>query len=406
MRGVSKLIGLMGIRKNTPLEIREKFIIRNKKHNEYAKELLSELKEVVILATCNRTEIYFNASLTDEELLKKIFDTFMWDYEYKEYIFISRDNNVFRHLLEVCCGFHSKILGEDQILGQVKEAYEKSLEIKAVSLQLHRLFQEAITCGKRFRKEAKLFEIPVSSASIAVNEAISHSCTKFMVLGYGEVGQRVVKYLLSHEIDIIYLVVRNNKIKEEISDKRVKVINFQEKNNYIDEMECIIGCTSAPHPVIMKNDIKKEGNKLIIYDLSVPRDVEKEVALLDRTEVYNIDTISHMDDRNKILRKERMEEYKYIMIKYLEEYEEWLKLRSISPMIKKLKILGSEVSEKRIETFEHKSNDKKDIALAKKLIKSTSDFYINRAIEVMKEETLRGSGEEWAKIIEKIFMKK
>lgn len=400
------MIGLIGIRKNTPLEIREKFMIKNKKHNEYVRELRSQLREVVILGTCNRTEIYFNASLNDEELLKKIFETFKWDYELREYIFISRDNEVFRHLLEVCCGFHSKILGEDQILGQVKDAYEKSLEIEAVSLELHRLFQEAITCGKRFRKEAKLFEIPVSSASITVNEAINHNCTKFMVLGYGEVGQRVVKYLLSHEIEIIYLVVRNNKIVEEISDERVKVINFQQKNDYIDKIECIIGCTSAPHPVIKKSDIKEEGDKLIIYDLSVPRDVEKEVAFLERTNVYNIDTISHMDDRNKILRKERMEEYKYIMVKYLKEYEEWLKLRSISPMIKKLKALGTEVSEKRIETFEHKCNDKKDVALSNKLIKSTSDFYINRIIEIMKEETLKGNGEEWTRIIEKIFMKK
>lgn len=400
------MIGLIGIRKNTPLEIREKFIIKQKKHTEYMKELLGELKEVVILATCNRTEIYFNASLNEEELLKKIFDIFDWDYEYKQYLFIANSKDVYRHLFEVCSGFHSKILGEDQILGQAKDAFEEALSIKAVSLELHRLFQEAITCGKRFRKEAKLFEIPVSSASIVVNEAINHDCTKFMLLGYGEVGQLTMKYLLSHRIDIVYLVVRNKKIKDEIYDERVKVISFEDKNNYIDEVQCIISCTSAPHPVVRKEDINENGEKLIIYDLSVPRDVEKEVALLHRTEVYNIDTISRIDDENKRLRKEKMEENKYIMRKYLKEYEEWLILRSISPTIKKLKNLGNEVYEKRIETFSHKSNSKKDIALAHKLIKSTSDFYINRAIEIIKEETLKGCGEEWTKIIEKIFVMK
>ena len=83
------MIGLIGIKKNTPLEIREKFIIEPKKHKEYVKELLKEMKEVVILATCNRTEIYFNASFNEKELLKKIFDIFSWDYEYKQYIFIT-----------------------------------------------------------------------------------------------------------------------------------------------------------------------------------------------------------------------------------------------------------------------------------------------------------------------------
>jgi glutamyl-tRNA reductase len=400
------MIGLIGIRKNTPLEIREKFIIKPKKHKEYFQELLKVLKEVVILATCNRTEIYFNASLNEEELLKKIFHIFNWDKTYKQYIFITSGKDVYRHLFEVCSGFHSKILGEDQILGQVKDAYEEALEIKAVSLELHRLFQEAITCGKRFRKEAKLFEIPVSSASIVVNEAINRKCAKFMVLGYGEVGQLIMKYLLSHKIEVVYLVVRNNKIKDEIHDERVKVISFEEKNNYIDNVECIISCTSAPHPVVKREDINENGDKLIIYDLSVPRDVEKEVALLYRTEVYNIDTISRIDDTNKRLRKEKMEENKYIMNKYLKEYEEWLKLRSISPIIKNLKAIGNEVCDKRIQTFSHKSNNEKDTALAHKLIKSASDFYINRAIEVIKEETLKGCGEEWARIIEKIFIMK
>jgi len=400
------VIGLIGIRKNTPLEIREKFVIKPKKHKEYMQELLKEMKEVVLLATCNRTEIYFNSSFNDEELLKKIFDIFSWDYEYKQYIFMTTGQDVYRHLFEVCCGFHSKILGEDQILGQVKDSYEEALNIKAVSLELHRLFQEAITCGKRFRKESKLFEIPVSSASIVVNEAVSHKCTKFMIFGYGEVGQLTMKYLISHGAKLIYLVVRNNKIKDEIYDERVKVIGFEEKNKYIDEVECLIGCTSAPHAVVKKSDINEEGNKLIIYDLSVPRDVEKEVAFLDRTEVYNIDTISYINDKNKKLREEKMEENKYIMTKYLKEYEEWLKLRSIAPTIKKLKAIGNEISEKRIQTFSHKSNSEKDIILANKLIESTSDFYINRAIEVIKEETLKGCGEECMKIIEKIFVMK
>ena len=297
-------------------------------------------------------------------------------------------------------------MGEDQILGQVKDAYEEALNIEAVSLELHRLFQEAITCGKRFRKESKLFEIPVSSASIVVNEAISHGCTKFMIFGYGEVGQLTLKYLLSHGAKLVYLVVRNNKIKDEIYDERVNVIGFEEKNKYIDEVECLIGCTSASYAVVKKSDINEDGNKLIIYDLSVPRDVEKEVALLDRTEVYNIDTISYINDKNKKLRKEKMEEHKVIMTKYLKEYEDWLKLRSIAPTIKRLKTFGNEISEKRIETFLHKSNSEKDIALANKLIKSTSDFYINRAIEVIKEETLKGCGEECMKIIEKIFVMK
>ncbi|SFC76449.1 glutamyl-tRNA reductase [Clostridium uliginosum] len=400
------MIGLLGIKKNTPIEIREKLTIKPNMCTEYINQLLKDLEEVVILATCNRTEIYFNASFYEEELLKKIFEVFNWNYEYREYVFISKDENACKHLFEVTCGFHSKILGEDQILGQVKNAYFKSLEQKAVNLELQRLFQSAITCGKRFKSESRLFEIPVSSASIVVNEAINNGCTKFMLLGYGEVGQLTMKYLLAHKIECVYLVVRNMKIKEQIYDNRVKVINFEEKNQYIDETQCIISCTSAPHPVIKKRDINESGDKLFIYDLAVPRDIDNDVESLDRAFVYNIDNISLINDGNKKMRFDKMDENKFILEKYINEYYEWKRLRIIVPLIRRIKGVSKDVYENRITTFENKAKSKDDIHLASKLIKSASDFYINRAIEVMKEETLRGSEGECLRIIEKIFMMK
>lgn len=399
------MIGLIGIKRDTPLEIREKFVVHPKKHKEYIEKLLVVMKEVVILGTCNRTEIYFNTFYETEELLKKIFEIFKWDVKYMQYVFIAKDRDVCRHLFEVTSGFHSKILGEDQILGQVKEAYEEALEEKSVSLELHRLFQEAISCGKRFRNESKLFEIPISSGSISVNSAINKGCRRFMLIGYGEVGKLTMKYLLSHKIDVVYLVVRNSKIKDEINDSRVRVIGFEDKNRFIDETQCIISCTSAPHPVVYKKDINKDGHRLLIYDLAVPRDVENGVENIDRIEIYNIDKISSINDENKRLRSDKMENNKYIVNKYLNEYYDWLKLRAITSEIKKLKAVGDEVLKKRSKTFVNKSKCKEDIPLANMLIKSSSDFYINRAIEVMKEETLKGCGEECIKIIEKIFMR-
>ena len=265
------------------------------------------------------------------------------------------------------------------------------------------MFQEAITCGKKFRNEAKLYDIPVSSASIAVNESIKKGCSRFMLMGYGEVGHLVMKYLLSHKTDIIYLVVRNTNIKYEIEDERVRVITFDEKNRYIDEVQSIISCTSAPHIVLSKNDIGECGEKLYIYDLAVPRDIDDEVENMSRVEVYNIDKVSALNDENKKLRVQRMVENKYILKKYLNEFFEWQKIRSIASEIKKIKEVGNEVYSMRSVTFKNKCKDKSDIKLADTLIKSASDFYINRAIKILKEETLKGRGEECIEIIEKIF---
>lgn len=400
------MIQLLGIRKNIGVKIREKLAISQKKREEYTKKLLEYFDEVVILSTCNRTEIYFNGSLKEEEGLKKIFEILGWDIELKEACFYLEEKGAVRHLMEVVCGFHSRILGEDQILGQIKEAYFSAYKIGAVKNELQRLFQEAITCGKKFRTEGKLYEIPVSSASIAVNEAIKKGAKNIMVIGYGEVGKLVFKYALSNNINELNLIVRNVEKIQGIEDKRVKVINYQEGRKIINDMDAVISCTTAPHLIIEKEHINEEGKKLIIFDLALPRDIDEKIKDFKRIELYDIDDISSMDDENKKIRKERMEEFRSIINKYIDDYLNWKSIKEISPIIQKIKENSNDIVEKRETTLKNKCNDKKDIEIANRLIKSTSDYYVNRAIEVLKEEKLKGQEEECIRILEKIFIKK
>ena len=151
--------------------------------------------------------------------------------------------------------------------------------------------------------------------------------------------------------------------------------------------------------------IKENGNKIIIFDLALPRDVDEKVKEYTRVNLYDIDDISSIDDDNKKLRKERMLKFKDIINAYIEEYFNWKDIRNIAPVIQDMKKNSSKVITERQTTLKNKCNDKKDIEIAQKLIKSTSDYYVNRAIEVLKEEQLKGQGEECIKILEKIFLK-
>lgn len=397
------MIQVIGIKKNIELEIREKLSLHTKKQEEYTSELLNYFDEVVIISTCNRTEIYFNGSYIGEEGLKKIFEVFNWDLSLKQYCFYLEEENTIKHLMEVVSGFHSRILGEDQILGQIKNAYKQALKLNSVKSELQRLFQDAITCGKRFRTDGKLYEIPVSSSSIAVNEAISTGAKRFMVIGYGEVGKLVVKYALSHNIDSLIVVVRNvDSVTCEL-DSRVTVMNYENGREVIDSIECIISCTSAPHLIVEEKHINEEGLPLIIFDLALPRDIAREIGDYKRVELYDIDDISSMDDANKKLRNERMQSFKYITNDAIKDFTDWKKLRGISSYIKNIKESGNKVVEERYDTFYNKCKNQEDIKLAKVLIKSTSDAYVNRAIEVLKEEKLKGCEDECLRILERIF---
>lgn len=394
------MIQLIGIKNYSSIEVREKLSIIHSQYEKSIENLLSICSEVVVISTCNRTEIYFDSECTDESIVEKIFNLLNWNLCYKEFTFHIEGRRAIQHLMEVSCGFHSKILGEDQILGQIKNAYEISLNMNAVKKELQRLFQMAITCGKEFRVKSEMYKIPVSSSSIVVNESRKRNFKDYMLIGFGEVGKLTAKYILSGEFNKLYIVVRN-KASIDIEDERIKVLSYSEKNDYYDKVQCIICCTSAPHPVVLKNEVEEKN--LVIFDLAVPRDVEEEVSKLENIELFTIDDISYIDDENKKKRKELMNLNRCIVNDYIDEFIDWQKIREISPYIEKLLNTGEKVYKPRYNTFKNKQKTKDNKELAKMLIKSTSDAYINRAIEVLKEEQLEGRSEECLRIIEKIF---
>lgn len=394
------MIRVLGLKKNLKIDIREKFSIIQKRIEEKTTLLGEVCSEVVIISTCNRTEIYFDSNKSADTVINEIFEKLNWDKNFKNSFFYYEDELAVNHLMEVVCGFDSLILGEDQILGQVKEAYETALKLGIIKSNLKKLFQIAITCGKEFRDKSKLNKIPVSSSSIAVNEARKNGCTSFMVLGFGNVGELVCKYILSGKFDVLYIVVRNTSVVNIASD-RVKVIPFHNRQNHYEEVDCIISCTSAPHPVIWKNELP--DRKLEVFDLALPRDAEEAVYNMSNIKVYDIDTISSIDLYNKEKRKNVMLENRNIIDKYIEEFYEWKKIQKVVNDIVKIKKSGEKVYKRRYETFKNKKNTKDNEKLANTLIKSTSDAYVNRAIEVLKEEELKGSGEECLRIIRKIF---
>lgn len=398
------MLGLIGIRKNVDINIRERLAIALSKQSKAVKELNKLYEEVVIISTCNRTEIYISGCLESEEDIRKIFEVLDWDISLLEYTFYLEGISVAKHLLEVVCGFHSKILGEDQILGQIKLAYELSLENKAIHTKLLRLFEEAISCGKKFRTESKLYEIPVSASSIAVNEVEEFGASSIMVLGYGTIGSLVVKYVLGSKFKKVFIVVRNKGKVPDLKDDRVEILDFNEYKDVINEVDAVISCTAAPHVVIKNDYINNNGKEIMLIDLALPRDIDEALSQNERVTLLDIDTISKLDVDNKKLRNEKMNEYKFLVDEYLNEYKNWLNIREVTYYIHEMKNTGNSVIESRVKSFEHKCKDKRDIELATTLIKSTSDYYVNRAIKLLKEEKLKGRENECLNILKQIFM--
>lgn len=397
------MIQMIGIKSCCPIEIREKLSIVVYKEKDALKNMMKVSKESVIINTCNRTEIYLNSNNEDDIEIESVFKLLEWDEKYIGHVFKITGCNAVKHLMEVCSGFHSRILGEDQILGQVKRSYRVSLECNTIRNSLQRLFQMAIACGKKFRSEAKLYKIPVSSASIVAKEIIKENKKDIMLIGFGEVGKRIYKYINNFEFSKLFIVVREpNKIS--LNNPRVKVISYSEKNEFIKDIDIIVSCTSAPHVVIYKDEVK--DRPLTIFDLSIPRDVDPKIEGLDYIKLYNIDDISKMDKCNKDKRKTQMEKCRYIIENHIKEFMNWEKLRELAPFFKEISDLSNNIYKERLKSYNRKKHTKNNEELVDVLLKSTSDYYLHRAMEILKEEKLKGSERQCQEIIEKIFLLK
>ncbi len=392
------MIQLIGLKHDVKIEIREKLSIIPKRQGKCLEELLNICEEAVILSTCNRTEIYFKSK--DEDIVDKIFQALNWDKTLIKCVESYKEEKAIQHLMDVVCGFDSLLLGEDQILGQVRDAYEAAKGSKSTKKELQRLFENAIACGKKFRTKSKISEIPVSSSSMVVKEAIDRGHKNFMVLGYGAVGELTSKYILEGKINLLYIAVRDIN-KGNIEDPRVKMIPFNDIHKYYEKVDCVISCTTAPHTVVHLKELPSKH--LLLFDLAVPRDIEEIVSENPLYEVYDIDMLGDIHDANYKRREASMRDNRYIVDKAIKEYIEWKTMEELSPFIKKLKHNGEDVYKERLKTFKHKKETKDNEKLAEILLKSTSNAYVNKAIEVLKEEHLKGRSEECVDIISRIF---
>lgn len=411
------MIHLIGIKKELDLILRAKLAISQDNIDGILLKMKETLcEEVVIINTCNRTEIYLKSSLSQNIIIQEVFNTLNWDEEFIKYIFYSNDSKAITHLLEVSCGFHSKILGEDQILGQVKDAYLKSKELKVIKASFDKLFTMAISCGKEFKTESKLYKTPVSYSSIAAKKAIDQGCKNILILGFGKMAQLTLNYLVGKQdiLDKIYIVVRNTdkvinhstiiKNIKLMENKKIEIIpidNMVDTYKYIDALIC---CTSSPTPIVLKKDLPSQP--ILIFDLSLPINVEDCCSELKNICLFNLDNLQNVDKENKIQRRNIMNSNKYIIKKYYDEYNNFLKLMSLSGIIKDVKEEGKLLVENNLKTFKNKKYTKDNDKLVATLLKSSANTYINRAIEVLKEETLKGNNKDAYELIKRIFLNK
>jgi len=325
-----KIIVLGLSHKTAPVELREKLAIPESKLPEALKFLLERTKaeENIIISTCNRTEVYVVPVQENLEVIEQIKDFLAWyrqieKSEFENSLYFHEDKECIRHLFRVTAGLDSMVVGEDQVLGQVKTAYLIAQENKTTGKIFNILFQKALNLGKHVRSATGINRGSVSVASVAVELAekiFGNLLTKkAMVIGAGEMSETTVKHLVEHGVKLIFVTNRTFARAQELARKfgsnqvSSSAVRFDEYPAYLETIDIVISSTAAPYLILKKEDIlpimrHRKHRALFLIDIAVPRDIDPAVNEIDNVYLYNIDDLeeivkSNLKEREKEIEK-------------------------------------------------------------------------------------------------------
>ncbi len=352
------------------VDVREKLAFNGPKLEEglLLFHKLPHIKESIILSTCNRVELY--ANVDDAEKAEEAIRVFLSDYHkidrtaLDRSLYIHAGMDAVKHVFRVASSLDSMVIGEPQILGQLKDAFELALAKKTTGILLNKLMKKSISVAKRVRTETKIAEnaVSISFAAVELAKKIFTDLSKkvFMLLGAGEMAELAARHLINNGVREVLVANRTFEracdLAKEFNGRPVKFDNF------IDEMhraDIIICSTGASHYILSKNQMQKvmkerKQRQVFIIDISVPRNIDPEINELDNVYLYNVDDLQGIVDTNLFERKKEAEKAEQIIEEEIETFSKWLQSLDSVPTIIAIREKAEEIKKEELEKLMHK----------------------------------------------------
>lgn len=334
-------IVLVGVSHRTaPVEVRERVSFTVEQSKKAAEELRARriLEETLVLSTCNRSEIYGVPPESSRESAPGL-SMFLSEFhalgrdELNGSLYHHYDRAAIRHLFRVAAGLDSMMLGEAEILGQVREAYRLAHENGATGPVLNRMFQGALEVGKRVRSETELGTRPMSVASAGVKlaERIFGKMNErtALVLGAGTISEQVIGQLRDREIKRLYLMNRSRERAEELAARyKGMVVPWGQWNEALAAPDVVVSSVASEEPVLKREMLREameaRGNRTIfLMDLGVPRNIEAAAADLYNVYVYNSDDLTAIVEQNRQARESEVPKAEGIVEEHVGKFLSW-----------------------------------------------------------------------------------
>lgn len=320
-----------------PVEIRERVAFAPERLSIDLQQLVKvqDVQEAAIVSTCNRTEIYCNLEGDNfSELLRWLENTHGIERSALEpYLFSHSERDAVKHLLRVCSGLDSLVLGEPQILGQMKSAWQSAENEGTLGRHLNRLFQHAFTVAKKVRSDTAIGSSPVSVAFAAVQLSKQIfgdlSGKTALLLGAGETAELAMRHLHGQGVERLIVVNRTLANAESLAAEfGAQAVPLTELHSVMHLADILIASTGSPLPVFGKGAVesaikRRRRQPMLMVDIAVPRDIEAEVGELDDVFLYSVDDLEHIVDEGRRSRQEAADEAEEIIEHQTEEFMSW-----------------------------------------------------------------------------------
>ena len=372
--------------KTASVELREKVAFSPEQLSNALSQLASseQFKETVIVSTCNRTELYCSLEHSNSQaLLKWLADFHCIDTEQLEdNVYIHQNQDAINHLMRVACGLDSLVLGEPQILGQIKQSYNSAKQHDCVLPTFERLFQKTFSVAKQVRTETDIGASAVSVAYAAVNLA-KHiygqlDKTKVLLIGAGETIELVARHLYQQHPKAITVanrtIERAKNLAEEVEADVISLAQLPEK---LYDADIVISSTASTLPIIGKGIVEQSLKQrrykpMLFVDIAVPRDIESQVGELDAAYLYSVDDLQAIVNENLASREQAAEQAQEIILKKTHEFAKWQRSQGSIDVIRQYRDSAQEVKTELVEKAVNqlqsgKSAEKVLLELANKL---------------------------------------
>lgn len=407
--------------RSAPVEIREKMSFHPTQMLEVLKELKSYpgLQGVVILSTCNRTEVY--AATTDVEVgihsIKKFLASHHGSVEnvLEQYLCVHTLYDAVRHLYRVVSGLDSMVRGETQILGQVSNAYQLACEAEVTNKAINVFFQNALAVGKRVRTETLIDQHPVSISYTAVELAKQHfgelQGKGILILGAGEMSTLTAKHLVAAGANTVLVSNRSYEkaalLAKECSGRAVRFDNMDE---HLEEVDIVISATAATHFMLMPERMQaimktRKGRPLLLIDIAVPRDIHPEVGDIPLVTLFDIDDLRGVVDRHHQERELAAVNAEKIIEEEMLIFLKWHNSLFVIPTILALQQKGQKTKDAQLERALEQLG--KLTPKQEKIIRSMANSIVTHLLHTpitnLKEYATTSQGHLYTEILQNLF---